>query len=124
MRFFYTLDEHVDQAELLAGAVRRRLPGVLGRRLARAHVLAGVGRLADSQVGRARADLQYRLAEAARGLMSDLTRRYAESASRLTAALQTAADVRAQATAEGARRLMDLADREQALRTVLAQLGT
>jgi hypothetical protein len=37
--------------------------------------------------------------------------------------LQTAAEVRAQATAEGDRRLADLADREQALRTVLAQLG-
>jgi small GTP-binding protein len=123
LRFFYTLDEHVDQAELLAGAVRRRLPGALGRRLAREHVLAEVGDLADSQIGRARADLQYRLAEATRGLVSDLRRRYVESTDRLAAALQTAAEVRAQATAEGDRRLADLADREQALRTVLAQLG-
>jgi small GTP-binding protein len=37
-RFSYSVDEKVDQAELLAGAVRRRLPGQAGRRLARDHV--------------------------------------------------------------------------------------
>ena len=63
-RFFYSVTEAVDQAELLAGAVRRRVPGGLGRRLARDHVLGEAGDLAERQIGRARADLQYRLAEA------------------------------------------------------------
>ncbi len=123
LRFFYTLDEHVDQAELLAGAVRRRLPGQLGRRLARAQVLGEIGDLAGSQTGRARADLQYRLAEATRRLTADVRRRYAGSTERLTAALAAAAEMRAQTAQQGAIRLRELADREQALRGVLAQLA-
>jgi hypothetical protein len=52
-RFFYSVTESVDQAELLAGAVRRRLPGELGRRLARDHVLGEVSNQAERQIGRA-----------------------------------------------------------------------
>jgi hypothetical protein len=37
--FFYTTAEDVGQTELLAGAIRRALPGEFGRRRAREHLL-------------------------------------------------------------------------------------
>jgi GTPase SAR1 family protein len=120
--FFYTLGEQVGQAELLAGAVRRRLPGDYGRRLARQRLLGQVAELADSQIGRARGDLQYRLAEATRQLVADLRRRYAGSAERLAAALDRAGAIRAAAGQQGERELAGLAGRERALRAVLSQL--
>lgn len=120
--FFYTLREHADQAELLAGAVRRRLPSEFGRRRARQRLLAQVAELADSQIGRARGDLQYRLAEATRELVADLGRRYAGSAERLAAALDRAGVIRAAAGQQGERELAGLAGRERRLRAVLSQL--
>jgi small GTP-binding protein len=123
-RFFFDLAENVDQAELLAGAVRRRMPGELGRRLARDHVRAEIADLAGSQIGRARADLQYRLAEATRRLVQDVRQRYADSTDRLTAALDTAAALRAETVGEAEGRLAGLARREQALRGVLGQLDS
>ena len=122
--FFYSVAENVDQAELLAGAVRRRLPGQLGRRLARDHVLGQVRDLAGSQIGRARADLQYRLAEATRQLIQAVGRRYAASTDRLASALEMAATLRGQRTGQAESRLSELARREQALRGVLARLDT
>jgi len=122
VRFFYTLDEHVDQAELLAGAVRRRIPGDYGRRLARERLLAQVADLVSSQIGRARGDLQYRLAEATRQLISDVRRRYADSTSRLAAALDRAEAIRSQASREASRQLGQLARREDQLRQILGTL--
>jgi len=121
--FFYTLGEHVDQAELLAGAVRRRLPGELGRRMARQRLLAEVPELVGGQLGRARGDLQYRLAEATRKLVADVRRRYSESTARLTAALQRAAAIREAAGAEGAGQLAGLKVREEALQRLLSELA-
>jgi len=121
-RFFYTLDEHVDQAELLAGAVRRRIPGEYGRRLARVRLLAQVADLVGSQIGRARGDLQYRLAEATRQLISDLRRRYADSTDRLSSALDRAEAIRSQASRDGAHQLAQLARREDELRQILGTL--
>jgi GTP-binding protein EngB required for normal cell division len=121
-RFFFDLAERVDQAELLAGAVRRRMPGEFGRRLAREHVRGEIADLVGSQVGRARADLQYRLAEATRRLVRDVQDRYAASTDRLTAALQTAAALRAETLGAAEGRLAELAAREQALRGVLGRL--
>jgi hypothetical protein len=121
-RFFYPAGENVDQAELLAGAVRRRLPGGLGRKLAREHVLGEVRDRAERQIGRARADLQYRLGEAARTLILAVGRRYAASTDRLVSALQTAAALREQTDGQAQQRLAELARREQALRGVLARL--
>jgi len=123
-RFFYTVSENVDQAELLAGAVRRRLPGKLGRRLARDHVLGEVADLVPRLVGRARADLQYRLAEATRQLILDIGRRYAGSTDRLASALRTAAALRDQTAGEAAGRLAELSSRERALRRVMARVQT
>ncbi len=122
-RFFYTLGENVDQAELLAGAVRRRLPGQLGRRMARDHVLGQVHDLAARQIGRARGDLQYRLAEATRQLTLAIDRRYSASTDRLASALNTAAAVRAETAGQAESRLSELARREKDLRDVLAQLN-
>jgi small GTP-binding protein len=121
-RFFYALDEQVDQAELLAGAVRRRLPGEYGRRLARDRLLGQVAELAGSQIGRARGDLQYRLAEATRRLIADLRRRYAGSTDRLAAALDRAGLIRAAAGQHAEDQLAELAAREHALRALLGQL--
>ena len=121
-RFFYSVTEAVDQAELLAGAVRRRVPGGLGRRLARDHVLGEAGDLAERQIGRARADLQYRLAEATTQLVLAVGRRYSGSTDRLARALQTAAALREQTASQAEGRLAELAGRERALRAVLARL--
>jgi small GTP-binding protein len=123
-RFFYSMGENVDQAELLAGAIRRRLPGEFGRRLAREHVLGEVRDIAERQIGRARADLQQRLAEATRRLILDLGRRYSAGTDRLARALQTAAAIREQTAGEAGDRLAELAGRERALRAILAELGT
>lgn len=121
--FFYTTHEQVDQAELLAGAVRRRVPGEYGRRLAREWLLGQVTGLAGSQVGRARGDLQYQLAEASRRLLADLRRWYAGSVERLAAALDGAAAIRAAAGEAGDRQLDELGRRESALRALLGQLA-
>ncbi len=121
-RFFYSVAENVDQAELLAGAVRRRLPGEFGRRLAREHVLAEVDDLAERQIGRARGDLQHRLAEATRQLVLAVGRRYSGSTDRLDRALRTAAELREQTAGQAEGKLAELAGREQALRAVLARL--
>jgi small GTP-binding protein len=121
-RFFYASGENIDQAELLAGAVRRRLPGAVGRKLAREHVLGEVSDLAERQIGRARGDLQYRLAEATRALILAVGRRYAASTDRLVRALQTAATLREQTDGQAQQRLAELSRRERALRTVLDRL--
>ena len=122
-RFFYSVAESIDQAELLAGAVRRRLPGELGRRLARDHVLGEVRDQAERQIGRARADLQQRLAEATRQLVLAAGRRYFGSTDRLARALRAAAVLREQTAGQAAGTLAELAGREQALRGVLARLA-
>ncbi len=64
LRFFYLVAENAGQTELLAGAIRRHLPGEAGRRRARAYLRREVAELVPRLIGRARADLQYRLAEA------------------------------------------------------------
>jgi len=120
--FFYAVTEHVDQAELLAGAVRRRVPGEIGRRLARDHVLGEVGDLAERLIGRARGDLQHRLAEATRRLVLAVGRRYSGSTDRLDRALRTAAGLREQTVGQAEGKLAELAGREQALRAILARL--
>jgi small GTP-binding protein len=122
LSFFYMLDEHVDQAELLAGVFRRRLPGEYGRRVARQRVRGQISDLLGSQIGRARGDLQYRLAEATRRLLASMRRRYACTTERLVSALDRAAEIRAAASEEGAQQLAELASRDRALRSVLSQL--
>jgi hypothetical protein len=118
-RFFYATGEDVGQTELLAGAVRRWLPGELGRRTAREHLRREAPGLVEMQIGRARGDLQYRLAEATRALVRVVERRYTDATERMQAALRTAADLREASAAEAARKEQELAGRESALRHVL-----
>ena len=122
LRFFYLVAEQAGQTELLAGAIRRWLPGEAGRRRARAYLHREAASLVPQQIGRARADLQYRLAEATRQLIRAVADRYADSTGRLEGALRTAATARA-ATADDAARLdAELADRQRALGHVLVLL--
>ena len=121
-RFFYTTGEEVGQTELLAGAVRRWLPGELGRRAAREHLRGEAPGLAERQIGRARGDLQYRLTEATRALVRVVERRYADGTERMQAALRAAAELRAASDTEAARRETELAEREAALRHMLTLL--
>ena len=122
LRFFYLVAEQAGQTELLAGAIRRWLPGEAGRRRARAYLRREAASLVPQQIGRARADLQYRMAEATRQLIRAVADRYTESTGRLESALRTAAAAR-EATADDAARLdTGLAGRQQALDHVLSLL--
>jgi hypothetical protein len=122
-RFFYTTAEEAGQTELLAGAIRRRIPGELGRRSAREHLRREAPGLVESQVGRARSDLQYRLSEASRALARSMERRYAEATSRMQAALQAADELQSASASEAAGMERELSDRAAAVRHVLALLG-
>jgi GTP-binding protein EngB required for normal cell division len=122
-RFFYATGPDIGQTELLAGAVRRRLPGEFGRRTARDHLRHEVPGLVDMQIGRARGDLQYRLAEAARALARVVEQRYADGTSRIRSALRAAAELREASAAEAAERETELAEREAALRHVMGLLA-
>ena len=121
--FFYAAGQDVGQTELLAGAVRRWLPGEFGRRTAREHLRREVPDLADSQVGRARGDLQYRLAEATRALVRAVEQRYADGTQRIRSALQAAAELREASAAEAEEKERELAEREVALRHIMGLLG-
>ena len=115
LRFFYVAAAEPGQTELLAGAVRRHLPGQTGQRRARAYLRRETAELVPRQIGRARADLQYRLAEATRQLVRAVAARYAEGTGRLEHALHTAT-ARWEATAgETAQQDRELTTREQAL---------
>jgi small GTP-binding protein len=122
LRFFYLVAEQAGQTELLAGAIRTRLPGNAGRRRARAYLHREAAGLVPQQIGRARADLQYRLAEATRQLVRAIGARYAESTFRLESALRTAAITRETTTEDAARLDHELAARQQTLSRVLALL--
>jgi hypothetical protein len=122
-RFFYTTSEDPGQTELLAGAIRRKLPGELGRRSAREHLRREAPGLVASQIGRARGDLQYRLSEASRALASSVEHRDAEATGRMQAALQAAGKLHAAEAAEAAETDRHLSERETALHHVLARLG-
>jgi len=117
-RFFYNAAEDLGQTELLAGAVRRRLPGEFGRRKARDHLRREAADLVGMQVGRARGDLQYRLAEATRAMARAVEQRYADGTSRIQSALAAAAELRNASAAEAADAERDLSRRESALRHV------
>jgi GTP-binding protein EngB required for normal cell division len=122
LRFFYTIAEEAGQTELLAGAIRRRLPGEAGRRRAREYLRRETAGLVPRQIGRARADLQYRLAEATRRLTRETEARYAESTDRLENALRTAAAQREATAGEAAQQDRQIARRQEALRAALSLL--
>jgi GTP-binding protein EngB required for normal cell division len=121
-RFFFNTAEDVGQTELLAGAVRRRLPGEFGRRAAREHLRREAPGLVDRQIGRARGDLQYRLDEAKRALVRVVRQRYADGTDRIRSALDAAAGLRQASEAEVAAKKRELAEREAALRHAIGFL--
>jgi Dynamin family len=123
VRFFYLSGGQAGQTELLAGAIRRRLPGDAGRRRARAYLHREAASLVPQQIGRARGDLQYRLADATRQLLRAVGARYGESTSRLSSALRTAAAARDTADGDATRLDRELAARQQALGQVMRLLG-
>lgn len=120
LRFFYQVGEQAGQTELLAGAIRRHVPGETGRRRAREHVRSEVFALVPQQIGRARADLQYRLAEATRRLVRSVDERYAAGTGRLESALAEADELRGATAAEVETRELALAHRLDAIERVLA----
>jgi hypothetical protein len=121
-RFFFITGEDTGQTELLAGAVRRRLPGEFGRRVAGEHLRREAPGLVERQIGRARGDLQYRLAEASRALVRVVGQRYADGTDRIRSALQAAADLRTASAEQAAAKERELTEREVALRHVLGLL--
>jgi GTP-binding protein EngB required for normal cell division len=121
-RFFFITGEDAGQTELLAGAVRRRLPGEFGRRAAREHLRREAPGLMSRQIGRARGDLQYRLDEAKRALVRAVGQRYADGTGRIRSALDAADRLREASAAEAAAKETGLAEREAALRHVLGLL--
>jgi GTP-binding protein EngB required for normal cell division len=122
LRFFYNVAPEAGQTELLAGAIRRRLPGEAGRRRAREYLHREAASLVPQLVGRARADLQYRLSEATRRLIREIEARYSESTGRLRNALRIAATQREITAVEGAQQDQQIAWRQEALGAVLALL--
>jgi hypothetical protein len=122
LAFFYLVAEEAGQTELLAGAIRRHLPGEAGRRRARAYLRRETASLVPQQIGRARADLQYRLAEATRRLARVVESRYSDSTGRLENAILTAAALRQATEGEAAERDRELAQRQAALDRVFSLL--
>jgi GTP-binding protein EngB required for normal cell division len=122
-RFFYTTAEDIGQTELLAGAIRRKLPGELGRRRAREHLRGEAPGLVEGQIGRARGDLQYRLSEATRALARAVEQRYADATDRMRAALQAAEALRSTSAAEAEEKDRELSERKAAARRALTLLG-
>ncbi|MGP0026653.1 MAG: dynamin family protein [Streptosporangiaceae bacterium] len=120
--FFFTTAEDVGQTELLAGAVRRRLPGEFGRRAAREHLRRTTPDLVSSQIGRARGDLQYRLGEAKRALVRVVEQRYADGTDRIRSALEAAVGLREASADQAAAKERELAERETALRQAASLL--
>jgi GTP-binding protein EngB required for normal cell division len=123
VRFFYVAGEEAGQTELLAGAIRRHLPGEVGRRRAREYLGRETAGLVSRQIGRARADLQYRLAEATRQLIRDLESRYSDSTGRLDKALDQACAQWEATEEEAARADAELAQRQHDLGRLVAILA-
>ncbi|MGH3172118.1 MAG: dynamin family protein [Trebonia sp.] len=121
-RFFYSTAEDVGQTELLAGAIRRALPGDFGRRRAREYLRREAPDLVAAQIGRARGDLQYRLSEATRTMARMVELRYADATGRMQAALAAAADIDSASAAEAAQIQYYLAERSVVIHHVLALL--
>lgn len=122
-RFFYAGTPSSGQTELLAGAVRRRIPGELGRRRAREHLLREAADRIPQLIGRARSDLQYRLEESTRRLVRAIDQRYADSIGRLMAALDMAVADSGRTDDEERAREHDLTERERMLTVLLERLG-
>jgi hypothetical protein len=124
VRFFYQVAEQAGQTELLAGAIRRHLPGAAGRSRAREHVRREAPALVSQHIGRARADLQYRLAEATRRLARAADERYLAGTGKLETALAEAGDMRNATAQDIAARDIELTRRLAAIEGVRSLLDS
>jgi hypothetical protein len=97
--------------------------GEAGRRRARAYLRHETADLVPQQIGRARADLQYRLAEATRRLVRLVEARYTDSTGRLENALGTAAALRQVTAGEAAHQDQEFPQRQEALGRILSLLN-
>ncbi|HET6188623.1 MAG TPA: dynamin family protein [Trebonia sp.] len=121
--FFYSGMEASGQTDLLAGAIRRHLPGEAGRRRARSHLVERARDMVPMLIGRARGDLQSRLEESMRRLVKASDQRYADSIGRLAAVLDQAVADQDRTGPPEADQQHALDDREDALNGVLSLLG-
>ncbi|MGN6244866.1 MAG: dynamin family protein [Motilibacteraceae bacterium] len=119
--FWYLFDRPVSFELPLAGTVRRIAPRRARR--ARAALLAEAPELVDRQVGRARADLQERLAEGTRQLVSDLGKVQEDIVRRLQDALASLTDERATTGPTQRSQLDGLEERIRALQGMLITMG-
>jgi hypothetical protein len=86
-RYYYSFADDIGWSQPVDAAVRRHLPGDLGRRRVRQRLRTRAAHLADVHLGRARADFQARLDEAGRALTRAVARSYDDMAGRLGHAL-------------------------------------
>ncbi|MGH3156755.1 MAG: hypothetical protein ACRDNF_09305, partial [Streptosporangiaceae bacterium] len=121
--FFYASIEPTGVTDLLTGAVRRHLPGSLGGRRVRAHLLAQARDLMPLLIGRARGDLQYRLEESIRLLVTANEKRYADSIGRLVSITDSALADSGRTGEQEKQQREALAAREQALTGLLDRLS-
>lgn len=122
-RFYYQFRIDLDAAGMLASGIRHRLPGGFGRTRAARYVLEQMDLLSRQQVGRARADLQERLATSTRSMRAALTERYADHSRRMLDALDAAADLVSADAAQRTTLLERLAARRQQLTSLRARMS-
>ena len=90
-RYYYSFADDIGWSQPVDAAVRRRLPGDLGRRRVRQRLRTRAAHLTDVHLGRARADFQARLDDAGRELARAVARSYDDMAGRLGRALDGSA---------------------------------
>jgi small GTP-binding protein len=115
-----------DQAgvtDLLAAAVRTRLPGRLGRRRVLAHLRDELSLAVDAQFGRARADFQARLQETGRILAAALAARLDDAIARVQDAVDRGSHIAALRATARDRAAAKASDRADTLRELAAAIG-
>lgn len=120
--FSYQLNENVRWNDPLTDALRR-LPGAAARRRAVNHLLAEASRLTSQQVGRVRADFQYRLQESGRVMAEEVNHRYIASTATIEQVLNDAARTQGRTAVETEQMTAGLLDREDGLMRMLDNLG-
>jgi hypothetical protein len=121
-RFHYAPWAPEGPTEAVAAAVRRLLPGRYGRERMLRYLEAEASEMADRQIGRARADLQFRLEETIRALIAAVSGRYEQYGARLSHALRAAEELRTLTEGQASEQRTALAEREQDLGALFERL--
>ncbi|MHB1737947.1 MAG: dynamin family protein [Actinomycetes bacterium] len=122
-RFAYYFSDDAGVTDLLAGSVRRHLPGPVARRRTDTWVLEQVDLLVDRQLGRVRSDLASRIDATGRRLRAEVSRRNEQMADGLLGALDAAVTIAASGQEVRARELAGLVARIAELERVAARLA-